>query len=308
MKYAAIVLMFGLLACDSKKSANVADGPPPNPGSVAVALPSYTPCVANQTATTNKCKNMLPSGWRTYSTPQNKENLLRFLRELTPTTGQPNPIPDPKQRVTATRRTAAECNEDASGGKKTVPVTYTRAVQMDNFPSAGTNSQDLVVAIMVANNSIDCEEFRYGPIVNIGGRTRELQFVTVQTQRSDPASGTLGDDRVIGEWQSWAVERINGDLKFREIRRGAYVLCGVVHPPAQYGELSFLNCKDATTLHKEAEATAGAAAEGAVAIQFSRLIALYNMRDPKVLGRLTDTPLEAPAWGRCGNLGCCAMY
>ena len=309
MKYAAIVLMFGLLACDSKKPANVADSTPPNPASVAVAPPPpppYTPCVADEDAKINRCANLLRKGWHD-DTGAKIGELWGDLKKMM----DPKDIPTINS-VEAKRQSAIACR--ANG--KTVDVKYYRPMGMDRFPRTGTNHYDFVVGIMLSMRDDGCPEFKYGPVRTSGVWTRRIQFVTVSVDSAALANLPPGVDVVIGKWHSWGIEQPTSgasNFKFVTLDSGDYKRCGHPHAaPHDKDEVGFISCADAGTLMQRAMNPVVKAAsqpnQSAVALEFSRLMALYRARDTTLLKTLSGDPFDAPAWGLCGNLGCCAMY
>lgn len=255
----------------------------------------------------DSCPNLLPDGWRSSVDQASIRRVRRMILDMKPE----NPTPD-LEIVRQRRRVSVECRKDAPANEsKRMKVVYWRPKGMDDFPVNGSMQRDLVVGIFVSDDDNDCPEYRYGPMKKHGAYERDVQFVTVRARPTVPASASSRDDVVIGEWRSWTIEKdSNGQWRFHELRRGAYVRCGFEHK-ADTGNIAFITCDDARRLHMAAQDAVNPAAVGgatAVGRAFASLIAQYNEDDAafRTQYRLESDPFDAPAWGRCGNLGCCA--
>jgi hypothetical protein len=280
------------------------------PAAEAVAsTPGVTDCSPNHNAGTRKCPNLLALGWENFSSPASLIGLASDLDRMRP----PNPVEN-VDFVKQIRKATIECRKDKDENEtKTVDVTYVRPKGMGEFPVNGTGSADLVVALFVANADQDCPEFRYGAVKKQGAQGRVIQFATVRTQATVPPSESSRDDIVIGEWRVWAIEKQGNNYRKHEVRRGAFVRCGFEHSTS-IGNTAFITCGDARRLHQLARDSVGVSVAGdgpsAVDRAFAGLIAEYNRGDKAFRDKLllVGDPFEAPAWGRCGNLGCCASY
>lgn len=295
-KFDTLLLAF-FAGCGNEGRTATKAAPPPQPPPV----PECSPVDGSP----RECKNMLPDGWRAYATDAKVSQLGGIILAMK----QLNPKPD-LQVVHQHRRASVECRKDDQANENhTVDVAYFRPDAMDGFPQHGTEKRDLVTAIIESDVDKNCMESLYGAVKAHGGWTRLVAFVVAKTWSAPVPSTTSTDDLSIGEWQSWAIEKKGNHFRHHELRRGAFVRCGFPHGSA-YGSVAFITCDDAARLHrKAAEEQVSVKEPYAIAKAFSRLIARYNTgTDDKIKALTTGDPFDAPAWGRCGNLGCCAAY
>lgn len=199
------------------------------------------------------------------------------------------------------------CNA-AGAPKKTVSVILRAPLAMDSFPRAGTSSRDFVVSLFKVVDNQGCNEKKYGVRDKHGESKAEYQFLTVRTNAASLPDGT---SKVIGSYKSWALvwQKVDKDRVYSVMPivdengtqiGGDYVQCGVPHKGTFLAE--FMDCPTAHRIAEEASKSAR------VSQTFNLLARWYSQK--QLPRRLQDVlrgdPATDPAWGRCGNLGCCA--
>lgn len=301
MRY--VYLGAGLLLSACAPEPAVVQTPPP---------PLIVDCTIDAPVTPTTCTNLLAVGWD--ALPANQmQALADWVNALKPS--QPTPGMD---IVNHKRKASVVCRKGQNGNDDMfVDMEYVRPRAMENFPINGTKGRFLVTAVFSSIEDQNCMESRFGGVKTHADWRRIATFNAAKTKKTVPPSDDSRDDIVFGEWQSWAIEQQGSSSRYRmhELKRGAYVRCGFPHGWDK-GNLSYITCRDAAVLHAMADSTAGPAVarspmamrSPAVEAEFSRLIARYNAGDQQLWNQLEDNPFEAPAWGRCGNLGCCASY
>jgi len=196
---------------------------------------------------------------------------------------------------------------------------------MQEFPTTGTGEDDLLIAVMETDNKDSCWTQKYGIQSELGGHPRLVQFVTVRTIS---AAALPGVDQRVGQWRSWTIYRDpQKGLTLLETDNGAFIACGHRHfgdPDQSRVQHAFIDCRTVAEIAKSAQsaqgssatlqssaavlpsaaAPAAAPAAAAVAARFADLMLEYRIGKNPL--RLTYDPTTESAWGRCGNLGCCA--
>jgi len=290
-------------------------GPTANRG--PTGMPLVTSCVPRE-GDPLECKNMLYQGWNTAGL---QPALSRLKLRLDQIKGDLQEAGANQLRVAG-----AECRLTA--GAKTprmVRVIYGAPKDLLRFPEAGTDGRDLVVGFMDSVEDKDnCWESRYGVVRQYDGWTRLFHFITVSTVAATVP--TPGDpDVAFGTWKSWSLYSRQDpndpsltEFKLDTLRRGAYVRCGTPHVGPN--DVAFIDCR---TVHKLVDSAtkvvnAGvvtststnngrAAAKPSVSFVFAGLLAKYKLGEMSLLRAFdSEGPSVESAWGRCGNLGCCA--
>ncbi len=260
------------------------------------------------------CKNLLPENWNEVGADQDLLGrlalVLKALQESLPPEG-----------FTAVRVAGAECRLlDQAQQQRTVRVLLEAPDDMQRFPEGGTKGRDLVAGFLTSTaDQENCWESRYGVVRRYDGWDREFHFISVRTRDATlPETDPLKEDVAIGFWKSWSLyskpDPVNPRKKvymLDELRRGAYVRCGTPHLEEK-GRVNFIDCTTLTTLSDSATKAAGvvgiSSVTGASVVAiFARLMEQYRVADTALLRKLRiEGPGVESAWGRCGNLGCCA--
>jgi len=239
----------------------------------------------------------MPDGWQTWKDSDLQKLADAVSRMLNHGT------------VTQTREIAADCVGGVPSKADSIVVNYAvPATAMAVFPTTGTKKRDLLIAVMSDSVRSRCWSARYSVQSKMGiSAGRLLTFLTVTT---DPGTALVGVDRQVGRWTSWTIKTNGGDsFQLVNTETGAFVSCGHEHfkDTAQIKVThAFINCGTADSIAKlaveQVKATGGG--RSAVAAAFDNLMLAY--RDGKREGSARDDRITESAWGRCGNLGCCA--
>jgi len=301
---AAVVALLPLLA----SSCN------PNPFSGVTPTAQTTSCVPNE-GNELVCKNLLYPDWNTISGQPNLSALQARLNEIKKDLQETG--------ANQLRVAGAECRlSGITSQPRMVRVVYDAPKDLLRFPENGTSGRDLVVGFMESiDDKDDCWESRYGIVRKYDGWTRLFHFITANTDKASvPTPGA--EDVAFGTWKSWSLYmRPNpnspgeSEYKLDTLRRGAYVRCGTPHLGPN--DVAFIDCK---TVHKIADSasklvekmTTDARSRTTGAVRsihqvFEVLLAKYKTGDQMLLRALfSEGPSVESAWGRCGNLGCCA--
>lgn len=246
-----------------------------------------TGCVARQDATA-ACRNMLPVNWK--ADPKWTAEFIEDEKRL----------PLTKRPKKADRKSLGQC-QGTGANKKKFAMSYDAPVEMKNFPSGGTGTNDLVVAVFTAEKVADCPEARYG-VLDVKGNDKPgvVYFVTVRTDNVVPIVTPY--DRRIGEWTSWKIyKNAAGAYELEELRQGAYIQCGKRHDTSTFGDVDFTSCKTAHVPPPPSQ-------------RIGLLDRYFTIRSANASVLQDSLPISMrndeidPAWGRCGALGCCASY
>lgn len=282
MRIAAIVVLTMLQFESAQWSSHLANTSPPPAAS--------GDCIARHDATTRKCGNLLPPGWQKFTSPKDFDSLKLRLYEL----------PEVTAYTSVTRTTDVGCRKAPGKPDLTADVVLQRPVAMDSFPAAGTNRNDLLVAVLDVWRDEGCPEDRYGVLRKRSGSQRVFEFITVQTE---PVVDSVKQDRIIGRWSSWTIVMKGGsrDASYEITRRksGDYYQCYHTHDE-RYGAVAFMSCEASRLVAKMARP---ARENGPL---FVSLLQRIMRGDANLAREVNAVPSTDPAWGRCGSLGCCA--
>ena len=308
----ALCLLVG--ACTRRDSATssgqagVTGGTSPTTNAHALADTAYTEClpVDNPPPGSLECKNMLPLEASDGDDESDEiKDLAKFVRGLKPVNNGTHEV----------REALFSCRNHSNNDDKAFDVTYNAPEAMQNFPSGGTLGRDLVVAVFSADLDERCPEAAYGVRDKRSESskkkwTRYVQFITVNTSKATPVNPqNTRPDSVIGSWLAWSISVKKLGMPGEEFRldpvrmHGSYKLCGKPHKDDSIA-IAFLNCRDHRVLAEivEEHRIPGVTTMG-------EALTLYAKRDTSIFRFLDRAPRlasRAAAWGRCGNLGCCA--
>ncbi len=251
-------------------------------------------CKVSDTAA-GRCLNLLPAGWDKWEGTElralelSMDDVAKFL-QLT--------------RVEQ-RREGGAC-DDRSNRQV---VTYEAPQDLQRMPSTGTGQRDLVVAIFTSKKAGNgCPDKRYGIAPDPKNKKRLYQFITVRTEA---VMGHPTGKFKIGTYRAWALTKNQGNVyTLDSLGGGDYVSCNhdKVYQPAALG---FYGCDGLDSLTTSgARAARSIYGDGSV-VSISWNVANLMRRDRSgawgVLAFLRSFSFEElPAWGRCGNMGCCA--
>jgi hypothetical protein len=284
------------------------------PAPVHTAHEPVAECVPTDSPASGRtCENMLPVRWSESGelTSEAIGKLADSIRKLVPESADANVL----------RRGTVVCGWFTSSEQQHPRLEYRRPPAMGKFPTGGTSGRDLVVAVMDPSNDATCGDRRYdmhrktkfaGGNKTLVESERVIQFITARTTGSRPSSADPNRDYTIGEWQAWAIVRkaTAGGGSTYEIKRldadGKYVQCRVLPSHKGYSG-GFFGCNDVKKVERAF---------------VEKRVPFYQTRSDfaAVLRDLADSTQEAiterarldydistaPAWGDCGNLGCCA--
>lgn len=249
----------------------------------------------------NRCANLLARDWKSGDINSRAEALANFVTQLAR-----NP-----QVHQAKRKANFWCRGIGPKEKKSFPVTLTVPQAIQRFPGHhGTNERELVSAVFLADNDEGCKESLYGHrALNKKGDDdwqRVAQFTTIETE---PTSGAEEKKKPIGKWRSYSVSKKQGDdgaYVFRfdgEIEKGRLFLCQ--RDAGHTDDVAYISCEERSRLVAAVERKA---LTGISTIDDA--MREFKAGNPEVR-RAVGAPrvfTEGPAWMRCGDLGCCAMY
>lgn len=286
-------IVFVLSACSgSRDDANspqrrdsAASGHSPRRDTAAV-VQNDSDCVALHSATSGKCGNLLPAGWR----DMNEVQLSALHVQLDSLEKR-----SWEALATAERESSEGCRDSSNKKDKPLEILLRAPFAMDSFPRLGTAGNDLVTTIFVVKKDKNCREARYSVQRERDRFRKSIEFQTVSTKAA-------GESDTIGQWTTWSLSwRKNGERRYRldSLRAGSYVRCAKEHPETK-GNVAFISCDDAVALARAAEKSATPEAE------FTSLLGAYMRREPRILAVTRGDPFSDTAWGRCGSMGCCA--
>ncbi len=268
----------------------------------------------------SRCDNLLPNDFEKY--PNNSpviESLLSTVQRIELQT-----LPDGE--VTEERQANWTCA--GIGGANNPIVRYRAPKALLSLPSAGSKQRKVVTAVFEVVSDKGCHEWKYRLRKKASGWNREAQFVS-----TDVVEGVVHDpkrDVKIGKWTSWAIVKKDQNgvavFKLEKLSNGDYLLCGTTHDSTDSMTVAFLGCDAQRALYSAAKSNAFGAN-----VTLDSAIALLKARDTTatriVSQRFARSPINATryksfarkveesrffsltlaAWGRCGNLGCCAL-
>lgn len=295
------ILLAGLLAMQVSTDAPLRSSAPPT------TVPECEPS-DRDVPDVKKCSNLMPIIWRPDAPQTMTEKDISAIADSVESM--------PRYALARRNRRSAKwrCRRNwFNPDSRAFDVQYEIPAAVLNFPMAGTGTRELVTAIFTPGDPDNCWERRYGVFDSTGAWKRKIQFITVTTAQGSVASG--GPDIEIGKWRSWSInQRENPDgtkgFELQELEHGAYRRCGHMHDTTKVGDISFVSCDDAAKIYDAARRGIKLNATDTRSATIAELFAIYNKgkwRDiPGV--RLAGSPFDAPAWARCGNMGCCEAY
>ena len=285
---------------------------------------SYQSCkLSDDPNDTSRCDNLLPAGFEGLK-PKDGPLLQSLLAQVQAIKLQSPPYGE----VIEERQGNSTCA--GIGGANNPVVRYSAPEALLALPwSEGSGTRQIVTAVFEVRTDKGCMEGKYGLRKAASGWTRLVQFVSTTVKanaKHDPTRNVP-----LGLWTSWAIASKtngNGDTTYRleNLSHGEYLLCGTMHDSTDKQTAAFLGCEAQSGLYSAAKSGVfgqRVSLDSAIALfkagdSTARRIVLQrlnkNQRDvgqfkpyAKTVKRADFYSLTLAAWGRCGNLGCCAL-
>lgn len=213
-------------------------------------------------------------------------------------------LPGPAGEDTQDRKAKRRCNI-LNSASKILNVRYQAPEALLHLPLSGTGDRVIVTAKFEVKRDGDCLEATYGVKQKSDEWIRVLQFVSANTIAN--AVRDIKKDTKIGEWHSWAISvktPVIGDSTFRleHLKKGKYLLCAIVHDSIYHQNAAFLGCEAQRRLYSATKSRLFGAS-----VSLDSAITLFKNHDTKARAAVGGAVSTLAAWGRCGNLGCCAL-
>lgn len=270
-------------------------------GRTGEALPPNDPCrITDDTTDPMRCANLLARDWKDGDVDSRAEALVNFVTRL----------PRHAQVHNVFRKAYWACRFGGKEAKK-FPVTLTVPQAIANFPlRQGTGTREVVSAVFLANSDENCREARYHHRA-LNKKTDEewervAQFTTIE---SDPSDLPAANKTKIGTWRSYAISRMEssvGRFRYRfdgELAKGKVYLCQ--RDAGHTGDVAYISCEEYESLN---QAVARRQLGGITTME--EAMQRFKAGDSTVHDKIRKNRevSDSPAWMRCGDLGCCAMY